>query len=146
MPDSSLCTFYLDGSYFGIAVEAIQEIMYSQETTRVAKAPAVIAGLINLRGQIIAALDMRARLGLSSRDLAAKPMNVIVRMPDCVLSLIVDRIGDVVAVGETQFEAVPDTVSEPTRSMLRGAYRLEDSLLLVLDLDRVVNLEGNGVG
>jgi purine-binding chemotaxis protein CheW len=51
-----------------------------------------------------------------------------------------------VAVGETQFEAVPDTVSEPTRSMLRGAYRLEDSLLLVLDLDRVVNLEGNGVG
>jgi purine-binding chemotaxis protein CheW len=133
------CTFFLDGYYFGIDVRKVQEVIRFQEMTRVPLAPPAIHGLINLRGQIVMALDLRRRLELPDRPTDDRPVNVVVNTDDGVVSLLVDEIGDVLTVPETAFERTPDTLQGPARDLIRGAYKLEDRLLCVLDLDRTVN-------
>src|SRR6266404_3904656 len=92
------CTFYLDGHYFGLDVLKVQEIIRYQEMTRVPLAPPVVRGLINLRGQIVTALDLRRRLELAERPADQQPVNVVVQTDDGAVSLLVDEIGDVLEV------------------------------------------------
>ncbi len=134
------CTFYLDGLFFGVEVETVQEVIRYQELTRVPLAPAVISGLINLRGQIVTAIDLRRRLGLSERAGDQRPMNVVVRSDDGAVSLLVDEIGDVQEVDAEAFEPVPHTLRGEVRSLIRGAYKLADRLLLTLDTAKTVSL------
>jgi purine-binding chemotaxis protein CheW len=119
----------------------VQEVVRFQSPTRVPLAPAEIEGLINLRGQIVAAIDLRKRLGLGARDPKTAPMNVIVRRGSEVLSLLVDEVGDVVEVHEQDFEDPPVTLAGDVREALTGVYKLARGLLLVLDVDRVWDLE-----
>jgi purine-binding chemotaxis protein CheW len=106
--------------------------------TAVPLAPPEVAGLINLRGQIVTALDLRSRLGLPPRPDDKLPMNVVVRTPEGSLSLLVDEIGDVIEVGEDSFERPPATLTGPARLLVRGAHKLDDRLMLVLDIERTV--------
>ena len=99
-----LCTFFVDGLFLGVEVEKVQEVIRYQEMTRVPLAPGVIGGLINLRGQIVTAVDLRKRLDLDERPVDDFPMNVVVRTDDGAMSLLVDDIGDVVEVDEQSFE------------------------------------------
>jgi purine-binding chemotaxis protein CheW len=133
-----LCTFYLDGLYWGIEVTRVQEVIRYQEMTRVPLAPPHVRGLINLRGQIVTAIEMRTRLGLSPRQEGSLPMNVVVRGDDGGISLLVDEIGDVVEVSEATFEQAPATVQGSSRELLRGVYKLDKKLLLQLDTDRLL--------
>src|SRR5437016_3740954 len=133
------CTFWLDRLYCGIAVKQVQEIMRSQQMTRVPLASRMVRGLINLRGQIVTAIDLRRRLGLADRPAAGNGINVVVRTEEGLLSLLVDEIGDVCQVEENAFERLPETVQGTARELLSGVYKFEDRLLLILDLDRVVN-------
>src|SRR5689334_4415650 len=103
------CTFYVDGLFLGIDVQQIQEVIRYQAMTRVPLAAAAISGLINLRGQIVTAIDLRCRLGLALRKPEETPMNVVVRDGDNAVSLLVDRIGDVLEVDEDLFEPPPST-------------------------------------
>jgi purine-binding chemotaxis protein CheW len=107
--------------------------------TRAPLAPEEIRGLINLRGQIVVALDLRRRLGLPEREEGALPMNVVVRSDDASISLLVDEIGDVLEVDEELFEPPPETL-QAGREFVRGAYKLDGRLLLELDMDRVVEI------
>lgn len=134
------CTFFLDGLFFGIEVEKVQEVIRSQATTRVPLAPAVIGGLINLRGQIVTAVDLRQRLELSKREEAQAPMNVVVRTEDGAVSLLVDEIGDVVEVEQSDFEQPPDTLQGVARELICGAFKLKGRLLLLLDTDRAMKM------
>lgn len=134
-----LCTFYLDDLAFGIDVRRVQEVIRYQEMTRVPRASKVVSGLINLRGQIVCALDMRARFELAERDRAKLPMNVVVRTVDGAVSLLVDQIGDVLEVDEATVERPPDTLTGPAKELVRCVYKLEGGLLLVLDPEQVVN-------
>jgi purine-binding chemotaxis protein CheW len=134
------CTFFLDGHYFGLDVLKVQEIIRSQEMTRVPLAPPVVRGLINLRGQIVTAIDLRERLQLSPRPADQLPINVVVQTDDGAVSLLVDEIGDVLAVPEQTFERPPETLAGPARDLIRGAHKLQDRLLLILDTERTVNL------
>jgi purine-binding chemotaxis protein CheW len=134
-------TFKLAGYLFGIEVVKVQEVLRYQRMTPVPLAPAEIAGLINLRGQIVTALDLRVRLGLPARPDDRLPMNVVVRTPEGSLSLLVDEIGDVIEVSEDTFERPPATLTGPARLLVRGAYKLTERLMLVLDTERTVNLE-----
>lgn len=134
------CTFYLDGHFFGVEVEKVQEVIRYQEMTRVPLAPAVVRGLINLRGQIVTALDLRRRLGLSDRAAGHNPMNVVVRSDDGVVSLLVDEIGDVLEVAGATFERPPETLRGPARDLIRGAFKLDRQLLLVLNTETVLTL------
>ena len=133
-------TFFVDGLYFGVEVLNVQEVLRYQEMTRVPRADRVIEGLINLRGQIVTALDMRRRLQLAERAEKVMPMNVVVRSEDGAVSLLVDEIGDVIEVSEQDFEPPPETIGEVARQMLEGVYKLEDGLLLVLSTGKVLKL------
>lgn len=132
------CTFFVDDLFLGIDVQQIQEVIRYQAMTRVPLAAASISGLINLRGQIVTAIDLRCRLGLPLRKPGESPMNVVVRDGDNVISLLVDRIGDVLEVDDELFESPPSTVRADVRGLIVGAYKLPQRLLLVLDTVRVL--------
>lgn len=138
--DRQFCTFLVDGFCFGIDVLRVQEVIRYQPMTRVPLAPSVIHGLINLRGQIVTAIDLRRRLSLTERPEGELPMNVVVRTAEGATSLLVDEIGDVVAVEAESFELPPETLSDVARDLLTGVYKLKDHLLLVMDTDKAVNL------
>jgi purine-binding chemotaxis protein CheW len=139
-----LCTFHVDDLYLGVDVMEVQEVIRYQEMTRVPLAPAVVQGLINLRGQIVTAVDLRRRLRLRERPGDQLPMNVVVRTDDGAVSLLVDEIGDVLEIAEDQMERPPETVDACARELLRGVYKLEGRLLLILDTERTVHLHDDG--
>jgi purine-binding chemotaxis protein CheW len=132
------CTFFLDGHYFGIDVLKVQEVIRHQEMTRVPLAPPVVRGLINLRGQIVVAIDLRRRLGLTDRPASQLPVNVVVSTGEGAISLLVDEIGDVLTVPAAAFERPPETLRGKTREMIRGVYKLERRLLLELAMDELM--------
>jgi purine-binding chemotaxis protein CheW len=136
------CTFSVSDLFFGIAVEQVQEVLRYQEMTVVPRAPESIRGLINLRGQIVTAVDLRTRLGLPARTEAAEdtalPMNVIVRAGGEVVSLLVDDIGDVMDTAGLELEDAPANLPAGVASALQGVVSLPTSILLILDADRAV--------
>ncbi len=136
------CTFYVDGHYFGLDVLNVQEIIRCQEMTRVPLAPPAVRGLINLRGQIVTAIDLRRRLELKDRPADQLPVNVVVHTSDGAVSLLVDEIGDVREVPQQTFERPPETLQGTARELIRGAYKLPDGLLLILDTERTVHVAG----
>ena len=136
------CTFHLDNLFFGVEVEKVQEVLRFQEMTQVPLAPPVVRGLINLRGQIVTAIDLRRRLGLPDRPDGTVPMNVVVRKDEGAVTLLVDEIGDVLEVEEEFFEGPPETLTGPGRELVRGVYKLDGRLLLILDTDRAVAVAG----
>ena len=138
--EKQFCTFYLQGLFFGIEVEKVQEVIRYQGMTEVPLAANVIAGLINLRGQIVTAIDLRKRLGLPSRAADEVPVNVVVRADGGAVSLLVDEIGDVVEVDENMFEAAPSTLKGQSRELLNGVFKLKDKLLLALDTEKTLDV------
>ena len=133
-------TFFVADLFFGVDVLRVQEVLRSQHMTRVPLAPGVIEGLINLRGQIVTALDMRRRLGLPPRADSETGMNVVVRTDEGAVSLLVDEIGDVVGVDAASFERPPENLDPGIRDLVRGIHKLKDRLLLVLDIGQTLNL------
>ncbi|MFP5229927.1 MAG: chemotaxis protein CheW [Acidobacteriota bacterium] len=133
-------TFYLADLFFGVDVLQVQEVMRYQPMTPVPQAPGVIEGLINLRGQIVAAIDMRRRLGLEPRPEGQAPIVVVVRTADGAVSLLVDEIGDVMEMDESLYEPPPVSLAPAAREVIRGVYKLKDQLLLILDEERTVDL------
>ncbi|HEY1755117.1 MAG TPA: chemotaxis protein CheW [Bryobacteraceae bacterium] len=131
-------TFSVDNLFFGIEVLKVQELLRYLDMTRVPLAPDVIEGLINLRGQIVTAVDMRRRLGLKKRLPDETPMNIVVRSDDGAVSLLVDEIGDVLEVGSDSYEPVPESVPQAHRELILGVHKLEGRMLLVLDTERVL--------
>lgn len=133
-------TFFVADLFFGVDVLRVQEVLRFQHMTRVPQAPEVIEGLINLRGQIVTAIDMRRRLRLPSRAGDQTPMNMVVRTEDGAVSLLVDEIGDVLDVEAATYERPPENLDPAARKLIRGVYKLKDRLLLVLDAERTVDL------
>ena len=139
--ESQFCTFTVADLYLGIPVDQVQEVVRSLEMTTVPLAPPAVQGLINLRGQIVTAIDLRIRLGLAPRPSGEKPMHVVVRTEDGAVSFMVDDIGDVIEAASHNFERVPETLSDEARTLVKGVYKLPGRLLLVLDTTRAVNVE-----
>ena len=133
-------TFLVGGLFFGVDVRSVQEVLCFQPMTRVPQAPDVIEGLINLRGQIVTAIDMRRRLGLPVRPEGESPMNMVVRTADGAVSLLVDEIGDVLDVDSATYEKPPENLDRRAREIIRGVYKMKDRLLLVLDTERTVDV------
>jgi purine-binding chemotaxis protein CheW len=138
------CTFFLNGLFFGVEVLKVQEVIRYQEMTRVPLAPGMIRGLINLRGQIVTAIDLRHRLELPLRAAGQLPMNVVVRSEDGAVSLLVDEIGDVVEICDDTYERPPETLKGVARELIQGVYKLKERLLLILDTEKTVNLTTAG--
>jgi len=134
-------TFFVQDLFFGIEVLKVQEVLRYQEMTSVPSAPDVIQGLINLRGQIVTAVDMRRRLGLKKRGTDETPMNMVVRSDDGAVSLLVDEIGDVLEVSADSYEPIPENVPQAQRELILGVYKLDGRLLLVLNTERVLQTQ-----
>jgi len=135
---SQFSTFFVGDLFFGVDVLRVQEVLLFQHMTRVPLAPQVIEGLINLRGQIVTAIDMRRLLRLPERAEGQAPMNMVLRTEDGPVSLLVDEIGDVVDLDPGSFERPPQNLDSAGRELIRGVYKLKDRLLLVLDSDRAL--------
>ena len=133
-----LATFRLDGDLYGVEVEHVQEVLRSQQLTRVPLAPTAVAGLINLRGQVVTAIELRERLGRPARPEGTAAVVIVVRLHGEAVSLLVDSIADVVDVNASDFEAPPDTLEGQARDLIRGAYKLDGKLLLALDVQKAV--------
>lgn len=139
MPEAAqFCTFRVDDLLFGVDVTRVQEVIRFQEMTRVPLAPRVVRGLINLRGQIVMAVDLRERLGLPPRPDDQLPMNVVLRGLDGSVSLLVDSIGDVIDVNDDAFEVPPSTMLTAQRQVIDAVCKLPNRLLLVLDPERAL--------
>ncbi len=131
-------TFTLDDRLYGVRVESVQEVLRGLPRTRIPLAPPTLAGLINLRGQVLSAVDLREQLGMPAYAAEAAQMLVVIRVAGESVALVVDSIGAVVDVEDDQFEPPPDNLNDPSRDLLLGAYKLADHLLLALDVDRAV--------
>jgi purine-binding chemotaxis protein CheW len=145
MPALQFCTFYLDGLLFGVELKGVQEVVQALDTTKVPLSPRVVSGLINLRGQIVTAIDLRRRLELEPRPAEAQVMNVVVRSEDGAVSLLVDEIGDVVEVEESTFEPAPETLRGAVRSMIMGVHKLNERLMHVLDTEKACQIDLAGI-
>jgi purine-binding chemotaxis protein CheW len=122
--------------WFGIDARLVQEVLRRQELTPVPLAPSHVAGLLNIRGQIVTALRLNERMGLDAQT--SDPLHVVVRTGQEAVSLLVDAIGGVVDVTPEEFEQVPPTTPATLRPLLSGSYKLPDRLVLVPDIETAV--------
>ena len=139
MASHQFATFEVADQLFGVEVDTVQEVLSYNEYTPVPLAPPAVGGLFNLRGQVIAAVDLRVQLGLARQALQGPVMNVILRGDGEPVSLLVDRIGEVVDLDDDSFEPPPDTLSGPTRELVIGTFKLDGRLMLALDVHQAVD-------
>ena len=139
------CTFHVGDLFLGIEVERVQEVIRDSDITPVPTAPPWIRGLINLRGQIVTAIDLGTRFGKTNRD-DESPTVLVLDVGSTLLSFVVDRAGDVVEVNDESFEPPPDTLKGEARRLIRGTYKLQERLLLVLDVEQALEIDAATVG
>ena len=136
-------SFFVADLFFGIEVERVQEVTTEARMTPVPLAPPVVRGLLNLRGQIVPAIDLRRCLQLPECSAKEPPVNLILYNGDSCTSLLVDAVGEVLEVDQETFEPPPVTLRGRPRELIRGAYKLTDRLMHVLDLNEVLHNKGN---
>ena len=139
------CTFDVGDLFLGIEVERVQEVLRGSDITPVPTAPPSVRGLINLRGQIVTAVDLGSRFGIPDRE-GGESTVLVLRTGSKLISFVVDRSGDVVEVDDSSFEKPPDTLKGEARRLIRGAYKLQKKLLLVLDVDYAIAVGADSGG
>ncbi len=130
-------TFIVDGNLYGIDVMKVQEVTQPLEVTRMRTAPPFIKGLINLRGQIATAIGVSELFQIKSAEDSEK-MTVVCKVDDVLLSLLVDRIGDVLEIEDTRYEPAPQTVPMNVRVFMTGVYKLDGKILSIINLDSIL--------
>ncbi|AOS45617.1 Chemotaxis protein CheW [Lacunisphaera limnophila] len=134
------CTFLINHLLMGIDVLEVQEVIRGRPLTPVPLAPDAVHGLINLRGQIVTAVDLRRRLALPGRAPEAPTMLIVVRLGAEVAALIADDIGDVLEVDTASFELPPETLSPAAQHLIIGVQKLPQRLLHILDAARCADV------
>ena len=138
------CTFTLDSFLFGVEINQVQEVLRHQTMTRIPLAPPEVTGIINLRGQLITAIDLRLLLDLPPRKAGMNPMNVVLHTDDGPVSLLVDEINDVMEVADSLFEQTPPTVHGLDKELIHGVYKLKNRLLLILGMESILSGDRTG--
>lgn len=136
-------TMFIEKQLFGIPVLTVQDVLGPQKITRIPLAPREVAGSLNLRGRIVTAIDVRLRLGLPNRSTGNKGMSVVVEQSGELYSLMVDQVGEVLSLPAAKFERNPPTLDGHWREFSMGIYRLEDKLLVVLDVGKLLDFTRN---
>lgn len=133
-------TMFIEGQMFGIPVLVVQDVLGPQKITRIPLAPPEVAGSLNLRGRIVTAIDVRLRLKLPQKKaVAGAGMSVVVDMKGELYSLRVDQVGEVLSLPAAKFERNPPTLDTLWREFSTGIYRLEEKLLVILDVPRLLD-------
>jgi purine-binding chemotaxis protein CheW len=134
-------TFTIAGQLFGIPVLQIQDVLSSYQITPIPLAPPEITGSLNLRGRVVTAIDVRLRLGLSARPKEAESMSIVAENEGELYSLMVDSVGEVLALSQSAYERNLPTLDAKFRAFSDGIYRLDKQLLVVLDVNRLLDYE-----
>lgn len=138
-------TIMLDGQMLGIPVLAVHDVLNHQQITSIPMAPDWVAGVLNLRGKIVTAINLRARMGLPPREEGKPSMSVVVEHLGEPYSLQIDTVGEVLSLEDQLFERSPVTLDPVWREVSKGIYRLDNQLMAVLDVDKLLDIEANGV-
>ena len=137
-PHRDYVTVSIADQWFGIPVEAVHDVLGAQTIARVPLAPLDVAGSLNLRGHIVTAIDPRIRLRLPPREDQAPRMSVVVEHGNDFFSLLIDSVGEVLSLPEDRFEPNPVTLDARWREVSAGVFRLDDRLLVVLDVAQML--------
>jgi purine-binding chemotaxis protein CheW len=132
-------TASVDGQLFGIPVLSVQDVLGPQALARIPLAPKEVAGALNLRGRIVTAIDLRRRLGLEAADKETS-MSVVVDYHGELYSLLIDEVGEVLSVPASAYEQNPATLNPHWREVSGGIYRLDGVLMVILEVDRLLEL------
>jgi len=130
----------IGGQLFGLPILRVQDVFAPERLTKVPLAPAEIAGVLNLRGRIVTLIDMRRRLGLGQREDNNPAMAVGVESRGESYGLLIDSVGEVLKLDDIAREPNPTNLDPRLASVSTGIYRLEGQLLMVLDVDRVLDI------
>jgi purine-binding chemotaxis protein CheW len=130
----------VNGQRFGIPVLQVQDVLGPQHVARVPLAPAWVAGVLNLRGRIVTAIDMRRRLGLAKSEQPGMEMSIVIEHDAELYSLIVDEVGEVVEYDADAIGTTPPTVDPVWRQISTGIVRSDDGLLVILDVEKLFAL------
>ena len=137
-----LVIFGLAGEEFGIDISQVREIIRMQDITPMPKAPKFIEGVINLRGQIIAVMDLANRFGLTLSDRTEKARIVVIEVKDNTVGLIVDEVPEVLRISEDSIDPTPEMIeSQVHADFIKGVGKLEDRLIILMDADRILSAE-----
>ncbi len=133
-------TMRLGGQLFGLPVLAVQDVLKGQQITPIPLAAREIAGALNLRGRIVTVVDMRCRLGIAPNEKQKKSMQVVVEHGGDLYSLLVDEVGDVMLLSKSDYESNPSNLSPQWLRVARGVFRLEEEIMVLLDIESVLNI------
>ncbi|MBL6928613.1 MAG: chemotaxis protein CheW [Rhodospirillales bacterium] len=131
-------TLTVAGQWFGIPVLDVQDVLGPRPVAHIPLADKVVAGSINLRGRIVTVIDMRKRLGLPPRDDDDPGMNIVVEQGGNLYSLRIDAVGEVLEADESNYDRNPATIDPMWRDFSNGIYRLENQLLIILDVEKLL--------
>lgn len=140
-----LVTFRLSSEEFGVDILKVQEIIRTMEITKVPRAPAFVEGVINLRGKVIPIIDLRRRFGLDSRDHDKHTRIIVIEINNMIVGFVVDSVSEVLRIPANTVEPPPPVVSGLESEYISGVGKLEDRLLILLDLDRLLSGEERGM-
>ena len=135
-------SIYIEGQLFGIPVLQVQDVLGPSELTAVPLAPSEVAGVLNLRGRIVTAIDVRRRLGLPERSSDTPAMSIVVDLDGEPYSLLIDSVGEVLTISPDGLEPCPATLSARWREVSSGIHRQGDQLLVILQVDRLLDFSG----
>lgn len=136
---SDFVTVVIAGQLFGIPVLRVHDVFLPQNITPVPLSPPEVAGVLNLRGRIVTAIDVRRRLGLPVLDDGKPQMAVVVEHMGKSYSLMIDTVGEVLSLSPDSFERNPSNLDPRWREVSAGVYRLKGRLLVVLEVNKVLD-------
>jgi purine-binding chemotaxis protein CheW len=134
-------TVFIGEQLFGIPIGRVQDVFKPQRVTRVPLSHPDIAGVLNLRGRIVTAIDCRSRLGMAPQPGGGLRMAVGIEHQSESYGLVIDKVGEVLSLAPSQFEANPVNLDPKWRGVSKGVYRLDGKLLVVLDVASLLDLE-----
>ena len=134
-----LVSFVIENEEFGVDILKVQEIIRTVDITRVPKSPDFVEGVINLRGKIVPVIDLRKRFGMARKDRDNDTRIIVVELVDKVVGFLVDKVKEVIRVEKTVIEPPPELTTSINSSYITGVAKLQDRLLILLDLDKVLS-------
>ena len=134
---TDFATFYLGGHYFGINVADVLELNRIMDVTPVPKSPKIVRGIMNLRGQLVPAIDMYERLNLEVHGAHDESVSIILQCDGYLIAILVDDVGEILSLEQDTFEPPPSNFSVVSRELVLGVHKLADRLLLILDPKRI---------
>jgi purine-binding chemotaxis protein CheW len=136
---TDFATFYLGPHYFGINVADVLELNRNMEVTPVPKSPKIVRGIMNLRGQLVPAIDMYQRLDLVADIPKNESVSIILHCTGDLIAILVDDVGEILSLDQSTFEPPPSNFSLASKELVRGVHKLSERLLLIIDAKSIAH-------